>query len=83
MAAPLQNMAGLLQALPQNFAYALRALADQQGGVVDVEAPAEVESPAPDATAEPPDTEGEATEESQPIAESPAPDATAEEGEEQ
>src|SRR5205807_6874007 len=37
MAAPLQQMAGLLKALPQNFAYGLRALADQQGGVVDVE----------------------------------------------
>lgn len=82
MAAPLQNMAGLLKALPQNFAYALRALADQQGGPVDVDSPpaeGEVESPAPDATAEPPDAEGEASEPSEPIAESPAPDATAEE----
>ena len=88
MAAPLQNMAGLLKALPQNFAYAIRALADQQGGIVDVDAPpaeaeaaagSEVESPAPDATAEPPDTEGEASEPAEPIAESPAPDATAEE----
>src|SRR5947209_1243828 len=81
MAAPLQNMAGLLKALPQNFAYALRALADQQGGPVDVDSPPEpeVESSAPDATAEPPDTEGQASEPAEPIAESPAPDATAEE----
>ncbi|MBV8162362.1 MAG: 50S ribosomal protein L10 [Acidimicrobiia bacterium] len=42
IAAPLQQMAGLLQALPLNFAYALRALADKQGGVVDLDdAPAE------------------------------------------
>ncbi len=72
MAAPLQQMAGLLKALPQNFAYGLRAVAEQQGGLVDVE------SPAPDETASPPDTEGEASEPSEPIAESPAPDATAE-----
>jgi len=72
MAAPLQQMAGLLKALPQNFAYALRAVAEQHGGLVDVE------SPAPDETAAPPDTEAEASEPSEPIAESPAPDATAE-----
>jgi large subunit ribosomal protein L10 len=39
MAAPLQQMAGLLKALPQNFAYALRAVAEQQGGPVDVDSP--------------------------------------------
>ena len=32
LAAPLQKMAGLLQALPRNFAYGLKALLDQQGG---------------------------------------------------
>src|SRR5438132_3537659 len=48
MAAPLQQMAGLLKALPQNFAYGLRALAEKQGGLVDLEAPAE-----PEAEAEP------------------------------
>jgi len=47
MAAPLQNMAGLLKALPQNFAYALRAVAEQKGGPVDVDAPpAEAEAEA-------------------------------------
>src|SRR3954471_24543910 len=72
MAAPLQQMAGLLNALPQNFAYAIRALADQQGGLVDLDAPPaepepepEAESPAPEAASEPPDTEGEATEPSE------------------
>ena len=33
LAAPLQQFAGLLQALPRNFAYGLKALIDQQGGV--------------------------------------------------
>src|SRR5207253_6319549 len=37
MAAPLQQLAGLLAAIPRNFAYGLRALADQHGGVVDVD----------------------------------------------
>ncbi|MBV8302573.1 MAG: 50S ribosomal protein L10 [Acidimicrobiia bacterium] len=56
MAAPLQQMAGLLKALPQNFAYALRAVAEQQGGPVDVDSPpaeaTAVESPPAEATAE-------------------------------
>jgi large subunit ribosomal protein L10 len=33
LAAPMQQFAGLLQALPQNLAYGVRALIDQQGGV--------------------------------------------------
>jgi large subunit ribosomal protein L10 len=33
MAAPLQQFAGLLQALPQNMAHGLRALIDSKGGV--------------------------------------------------
>src|SRR3954470_1699315 len=33
LAAPLQQFAGLLQALPRNFAYGLKALVDKQGGV--------------------------------------------------
>jgi large subunit ribosomal protein L10 len=33
LAAPMVRMAGLLQALPRNFAYGLAALIDQQGGV--------------------------------------------------
>ena len=31
-AAPMQRFAGLLEALPRNFAYGLKALIDQQGG---------------------------------------------------
>ena len=43
--APMVKLAGLLQALPRNFAYGLAALIDQRGGP---EAPAE---PATDAAA--------------------------------
>src|SRR5437764_8195267 len=89
MAAPLQQMAGLLKALPQNFAYALRALADQQGGPVDRESPPAPEaeavhipdhpgvSPAPDETENPPDFEGESPPSGAELPESPAPDETA------
>jgi large subunit ribosomal protein L10 len=44
MAAPMQQMAGLLQALPRNLAYGLKALIDQRGG-----APAEEAGAAPEA----------------------------------
>src|SRR5436305_9800015 len=89
MAAPLQQMAGLLKALPQNFAYALRALADRQGGLVDLESPPEPEaeavhipdhpgvSPAPDETENPPDFEGESPPSGAELPESRAPDETA------
>ncbi len=62
LAAPLQKMAGLLQALPRNFAYGLKALIDQAGGVPEAPAAAEPEpaagaeaSEAPAAEAEPAD----------------------------
>src|SRR5579862_4577629 len=42
-AAPLQQLAGLLQALPRNLAYGLQALIDQRGGVP--EAPPSAEAP--------------------------------------
>ncbi|MBV8295567.1 MAG: 50S ribosomal protein L10 [Acidimicrobiia bacterium] len=90
MAAPLQQMAGLLKALPQNFAYALRAVAEQRGGPVDVDSPpaeATAEavsipdhpgvSPAPDETENPPDLEGESPPSGLDLPESPAPDETA------
>jgi large subunit ribosomal protein L10 len=70
MAAPLQNMAGLLKALPQNFAYALRAVAEQKGGPVDVDSPPaeapDAEAPEAEANVEIPDHPGV----------SPAPDET-------
>jgi large subunit ribosomal protein L10 len=46
LAAPMQKFAGLLQALPRNFAYGLKALIDQQGGVPEA-------APEPEAAAEP------------------------------
>ena len=46
LAAPLQKFAGLLQALPRNFAYGLRALIDQ-GGAPGAPASPEAEAPAP------------------------------------
>jgi large subunit ribosomal protein L10 len=45
MAAPLQQFAGLLQALPRNLAYGLQALIDQKGGAAEDAAPAD-ETPA-------------------------------------
>jgi len=39
LAAPMQQFAGLLQALPRNFAYGLKALIDQGGTGVEPEAP--------------------------------------------
>jgi len=92
MAAPLQQLAGLMAAIPRNFAYGIRALADQQGGLVDVDAPAEPEpeeaeavhipdhpgvSPVPDETENPPDFEGESPPSGAELPESPAPDETA------
>ncbi|MGD9798402.1 MAG: 50S ribosomal protein L10 [Acidimicrobiia bacterium] len=55
LAAPLQQFAGLLQALPRNFAYGLQALIDQQGGVPEAAAadatgaPAAADAPADEA----------------------------------
>jgi len=73
-AAPMAQFAGLLAALPRNFAYGLKALIDQQGGVPDTPAaveaepepvaqatdtPEETESPAPTASADEQNTEEE------------------------
>jgi large subunit ribosomal protein L10 len=52
IAAPMVQFAGLLEALPRNFAYGLKALIDQQGGVPDeptAEPAAEPEAPAAEA----------------------------------
>lgn len=56
LAAPLQKMAGLLQALPRNMAYGLAALIEQKGGAPEAEAAtdapeAEVATDAPEAEA--------------------------------
>ena len=50
MAAPMVQFAGLLQALPRNFAYGLKALIEQQGGVPA--APAPTDAPADEAPAD-------------------------------
>ena len=44
-AAPLQQMAGLLAAIPRNFAYGLKALVDKRGGAGEAEA-----APSPEST---------------------------------
>ena len=41
LAAPMQQMAGLLQALPRNLAYGIAALIEEKGGVDEPAAPAE------------------------------------------
>lgn len=57
LAAPMQQMANLLEALPRNFAYGLKALIDQGG------APgAPADAPAPAAEAEDPEAEAQAPE---------------------
>jgi large subunit ribosomal protein L10 len=85
MAAPMQQLAGLLQAMPRDLAYGLQALIDQQGGV---SAPAEPEAtpeaepaPEPEAAAEPTETEStdtETTTETPDTAEAPAGESTEE-----
>ena len=66
LAAPLQQMAGLLAALPRNFAYGLKALLDKQGGAPapadDAPADTTSESDAPSDT--PSDTPSDAPSES-------------------
>lgn len=64
MAAPMQQLAGLLEALPRNFAYGLKALIDQ-GGAPGAPAPADdpiepATDPAPDDAAEEAPTSDEA-----------------------
>jgi large subunit ribosomal protein L10 len=70
--APLVKLAGLLQALPRNFAYGLKALIDQRGGP---EAAASAETPTTESTPEPePEPAAEAAAE-------PAPDQESQEEE--
>ncbi|HZU72372.1 MAG TPA: 50S ribosomal protein L10 [Acidimicrobiales bacterium] len=78
LAAPMQQFAGLLQALPRNLAYGLKALIDKAGAPGAPAAPAEApsaEAPAP--ASEPPEavapSVGSATEEAAEAAEAAAP----------
>ncbi len=66
IAAPMVQFAGLLQALPRNFAYGLKALIDEQGGV-----PAAAE-PEPEVAPEPEAATDEAPAEDVPADEAPA-----------
>ena len=77
LAAPMQQFAGLLQALPRNFAYGLKALLDERGGA-PAEPAAEEAPPAPEPEPEAPAAE-EAAPEPEAAAEEPTETATAEE----
>ena len=65
LAAPMQQFASLLDAIPRNFVYALNALIEKQGG-----APADAAEPAAEETAAAP--AAEATEAAEPAAEETA-----------
>jgi large subunit ribosomal protein L10 len=78
-AAPMQKFAGLLGAVPRNFAYGLQALIDQRGGAPEDAAPAaadaapaEPASSAPAAEASEPASSSPAAEASEPAASEPA-----------
>jgi large subunit ribosomal protein L10 len=79
MAAPMVQFAGLLEALPRNFAYGLKALIDQQGGVPEIPA-ADEPADAPEAAAEAPEADAPAedtTEVAPEAPEAPAAEAAA------
>ena len=77
IAAPMVQFAGLLQALPRNFAYGLKALIEQGGGAPEAAvAPAEEAAPAAEAAPEevaeaPAEAAAEVTEEAPAEAETP------------
>jgi large subunit ribosomal protein L10 len=78
LAAPMVQFAGLLEALPRNFAYGLSALIDQRGGVPEepaAEPAAEPEAPAADAA--PADASTDAPAEDAPATEEAAAPAAA------
>lgn len=72
MAAPMQQFAGLLAALPRNFAYGLKALIDQggaPGALAAEEAEAEAEAPADEPEAPPAESDAaDTTEDAAPAA---------------
>ena len=81
LAAPMVQLAGLLQALPRNLAYGLKALIDQGGAPgAPADAPAPAEEPAAETETEEPTAAAEATEapvETEPETEEAAPAAEA------
>jgi large subunit ribosomal protein L10 len=75
LAAPLQQMANLLEAVPRNFAYGLKALIDQggaPGAPADAPAPAADEAPVAEAAEEAAAPDAEAPAEADDTAEAPA-----------
>jgi len=84
-AAPMVQFAGLLEALPRNFAYGLKALIDQQGGAPETpadepadapdaaapEAPADTDAPAEEAPTEEPAAEADTTDDAPAAEEAP------------
>jgi large subunit ribosomal protein L10 len=78
LAAPMVQFAGLLEALPRNFAYGLKALIDQQGGVPETPADEPADT-TPDAATEAPEADAEAPADTDaPAEEAPAEEPTAE-----
>jgi len=89
IAAPMVQFAGLLEALPRNFAYGLKALIDQQGGVPETpadepaeepeaaaEAPADTEAPVEEAPSEEPTAEADTTDDPPAATDAPAQEPT-------
>ena len=76
LAAPMVQFAGLLEALPRNFAYGLQALIDQQGGVPDTPAESLLTHPKPPPSDAP---EAEARRRPTPSTDAPAEEAPSEE----
>ena len=76
MAAPMQQFAGLLQALPRNFAYGLKALLDERGGV-PMEPASEPVAEEAEPEAATPEVEAESPIEPEAAAEEPAAPETA------
>ena len=79
LAAPMQQFAGLLQALPRNFAYGLKALLDERGGAPEPAPEPEPEAEVPAADEAAPEPETEPQPETEAAAEEPAEAANPEE----
>jgi large subunit ribosomal protein L10 len=77
MAAPMVQLAGLLEALPRNFAYGLKALIDQQGGVPETPADEPADT-TPEATDDAPEAEAAAATDAEAEAPTEEPAAEAE-----
>jgi len=75
MAAPMTQFAGLLQALPRNFAYGLKALIDQGGAAAAPAAPGPADDTPVDTVADEAAPADEASEPTPEPAETPADDA--------